>query len=50
MSTIDKLLHAKVKTDHWFKANLKLILEKTEHAISTMLARAKERKMEIPHE
>ena len=45
MSTIDRLLHDKVKSEHWFKANLKIILEKTEHAISTMLSRAKDRGM-----
>ena len=47
MSTVDKAINSKVKSDMFFRENLPKILERTNQAVTAITKRAKEKAMEV---
>ena len=47
MSTVDKAINSKVKSDMFFRDNLVKILERTNQAVTAIQKRAKEKGMEV---
>ena len=47
MSTVDKAINSKVKSDMFFRDNLVKILERTNQAVTAITKRAKEKGMEV---
>lgn len=47
MSSVDKAIHAKISSQTFFKENLVAILSKAQQGMDHILAKAKERGMEV---
>ena len=47
MSTVDKTINSKVKSEIFFRDNLVKILERTNQAVTSIEKRAKEKNMEV---